>query len=223
MLRSSGWVNAVKPLPTISSLLRPTIWQKELFDCQGSCSRDRRRSCRPCCSRTRGGSAARCSRSASAAASSDATACSSTSLRTCSAALSALSSRNCHDSPRLAVKCERREGGADRDLAAVLAQELEAQVARHRSRARVPGELARCATRPSRYRDGTSISTAWPTSSSRGVAGQSLEAFVRLADHAVLVDEGDPIGQHLEQVVPGKGRILRSSSRWRPLIIGGHP
>jgi hypothetical protein len=39
-------------------------------------------------------------------------------------------------------------------------------------------------------------------------AGQDLEAFVHMRDHAVLVDEGDPVGQYLEQAVQGKGKIL---------------
>ncbi len=38
------------------------------------------------------------------------------------------------------------------------------------------------------------------------VAGQDPETFVRVADHAVLVDEGDPFGHDLEQVVQGEMR-----------------
>ncbi len=33
------------------------------------------------------------------------------------------------------------------------------------------------------------------------VARETLEAFVRVADNAVLIDEGDPIRHHLEQLV----------------------
>jgi hypothetical protein len=34
------------------------------------------------------------------------------------------------------------------------------------------------------------------------VAGQDREALVRVTDYAVLVDEGNPVGQHFKQVVP---------------------
>ena len=101
---------------------------------------------------------------------------------------------DCHDGPRLAVKYERREGGVDRDLTAVLAQELEAQVARHCPRDRVPGELAAmrdvAISVPGRHEhlDGLADQLV------ARVAGQGLEAFVRVADHPVLVDVGDPVG-----------------------------
>ena len=48
---------------------------------------------------------------------------------------------DCHDAPRLAVKCERRAGDVDCELAAILAQQRVAQFdrLRLRSRGRVPG------------------------------------------------------------------------------------
>ena len=41
------------------------------------------------------------------------------------------------------------------------------------------------------------------------VASQDREALVRVTDHAALVDEGDPVGQHLKQVDPGEGIIFQ--------------
>ena len=41
------------------------------------------------------------------------------------------------------------------------------------------------------------------------VAGQDREALVHVTDYAVLVNEGNPVGQYLKQVVPGEGIIFQ--------------
>ena len=110
---------------------------------------------------------------------------------------------DCHNGPPLAVKCERRAGHLDRELAAVLTRKRVAQVTRRRlhARARVPGEFV--ATRAvsisvpglHEHLDGPADELA------ARVTGQDPETFVRVTDHAVLVHEGDPFGHLPEQVV----------------------
>ena len=48
------------------------------------------------------------------------------------------------------------------------------------------------------------------------VASQDREALVRMTNCAVLVDEGNSVGQHLKQVVPREGIIFQVANHGMP-------
>jgi hypothetical protein len=110
---------------------------------------------------------------------------------------------DCDDSPRLAVKHELRACDIDHELAAISTQEPVIQVARHHrhARDRIPGEFVAkrdvSIPAPRLQEHFDSLTDELVTR----VARETLEAFVRVADNAVLIDEGDPIRHHLEQLV----------------------
>ena len=115
---------------------------------------------------------------------------------------------NDRDDPRLVLECEGREGDVDYDFAAVSAQEREIGTTAYRPRNRVPGILVAFGDVRFAVRGWHEHLDSLANELLARVASQDRNEFVHVADHAVVVDDDDPVGHDVEQLVPGKRTIF---------------